>query len=334
VTNHQVRWRDTKIRFVDKPNSLTPLEYGYVLETTKKFLNINPQRAAQIAAHIFYHTGGHPGSMVALLKAFRDDGLTIDEFFETEREPEIWKDYVREKAQNVYQELEEIACQEHESYKIDDETIKNIFERLSVFRLIPRNALVECANLSDNGKINFLDLRSALQDTYMLSLNNNLLKDNIYRRLVQLSLKYENSQEKEYECRLQKVLTWGIRITRSEIKNRQLSAQWALEWLYQNLLLTVLCDKPIDKEARKELKQKFFNEILNELLEIYKERWNEFNEYNKEEDCVYLVEAIKDMEQQKELRFMFNYLLRGKEYNDKPIQELRQRFEVWQRDIQ
>ena len=310
------RWNEAgSFQYADSPDFLSPFEYNHVYDSIKKRLKFSPERTQEIAAHIFYCTGGHPGSMATLIDDYKNKGVL---FNSCGSQDEVWNNFVKDKAEKVYSELMNL-----DEVKKDGIEVWRIFEKLSIFDQIPESALKVC--VQEHKALTFINLRYLLKDTFMLGMENNILIDSIYRRLVLLHLQYEHPD------RLEKYLKWGKNILDQVILQDNNVANWAFSWL--EVRLRQETSHFLDEDERKILRDVVIPRITGELKSLYKRRWQRTSIESRDRDIEYLYEvATGNKKVRQDFAFLLNYHLRDDVYTSKPYEKFVETLNAWRKE--
>lgn len=288
---------------IPRSQSLTPFKYDVIQDSARIYLkNHGDKRTKEIAHHILYLTGGHPGCMAQLLQEYEKSGMLPETFVNT-HSVDIWNEIVKPVVNDIAAEFP---------------TTKGVHKlmRKNVLRYMDYTALRNLADIleipTEWGTTEFdeFNLSDILTGAALLSWNNKLLHDDITHRLVCLGLRNDNSDEFVELCQTAKTIC----IERLRDISNPNPEKWAIEYLFQFLQQQTLSIS--NPEQRRALRHNFLTDELPKVL-----RW--LHEGRKEqEQRRFLLDSIE-----KDWEFMFtvNYYLRDAEYNDEPGNELKSR---------
>lgn len=274
---------------------LTPFDYEVIRDTAQAYLS-DQRGISQLAAHLMYFTGGHPGCMARVLELYEDRRYPPDEFF-------------RYSAEEI---LDGILCLEANAVRNDiPRRLRRIFDGLSIFRYLDYSVLRQLLEEAVYpGHESEFDLADELTGTYLMDWKGRFLRDDITRRLLAFRLLRDiDSQPFAEHCRRAQ----AICASRLQEPNAQAPDRWAIEYLFQSLQQHT---EDIQlREKREEIHQSFFGETVPEALQLL----IGVNGRNAREEH----HALKrELEVDWEFRFTANYFLRQDEYSEEPYEKL------------
>ncbi|MDY6876879.1 MAG: hypothetical protein SWK90_11855 [Chloroflexota bacterium] len=281
---------------------LTPFDYSVVRETVRAIFAEHADAAVtQIAAHLMYLTGGHPGCLAHSLRKYEKVGCTPDDFLKF-CSAEVWSQIVRPVGRDVRDSVPQNLCR--------------VLDRLSVFRYLDYPLLDRLTGGEEpivEGYDNGYDLADRLTGTYMMSWQGRLLQDDITRRLLLARLRKENTSFPEW-CRQAQ----GICADHLQRPDTQSPEVWAIEYLYQ--ILQEHAGAVHDPRRRAAMRDIFFTTDVrkNEVRKAL--QWLVDGRQGRAEQ-----QALNQaLEADWEFRFTISYFLREKEYSDGPFKELQE----------
>jgi hypothetical protein len=275
---------------------LTPFDYDVVRETVRALLPQHDNTTViQLAAHLMFFTGGHPGCMAYGLQRYKQEGGTPESFLQLCLQ-DMWPDSVRPVVQDMRDNV--------------SRNLRPALDRLSVFRYLDY-PLMDVLTGTDRpvvaGYKSGKDLIDRLMGTYLLSWQQRLLRDDILRRLLAIRLREEEAQFPEW-CR-QAQSTLADHLQRQQT---QLPERWAIEYLYQ--VLQEHAGVIHEYAQRSELRTRFFEEEVPKVIGWLGDAHPKTHVFR------HLGQAIND---DWEFRFTANYFMRIATYSDEPCQRLR-----------
>ncbi len=279
---------------------LTPFDYEVVRDTARAYLS-DQRGVNQLAAHLMYYTGGHPGCMARVLKLYEEKKYPPDDFFRYSAE-EIWEGIVCPEANAVHNDVRR--------------GLRRIFDDLSVFRYLDYNVLRRVLDeaVYPEHESEF-DLADELTSTYLMDWKGRLLHDSITRRLVAIRLLREiGPWSFARHCqRAQEICA-----ARLQEPNAQAPERWTIEYLFQSLQQYTEAIQVHQK--REEIRQNFFQTTVPEALRLLMS----VRGRNAREER----DALKrELETDWEFRFTVNYFLRRDEYNDELYKKLQEKID-------
>ncbi len=282
---------------------LTPFKYNVIQNSAYRYLkNYNFKQTQQIAGHLLYLTGGHPGCMAQVLQQYKESGMKPQNFLEKYRE-KIWDDIVRP----VF------AC-------IDAEFPTTLgigtFMRNNVLRYMDWNTMRKLADMLKipeqwvDIEYNVYHLSDMLTGAALLNKNKetNLYHDDITHRLVCLGLRHDHKDEFLQLCQMaQTICEESLREPLNPNPHK-----WAIEYLFQFLQQHAFHIS--NAEQRRALRKILITEELTKVLRLLNDgRIEEEQRRN----------FLDSIENDWEFMFTVNYFLRDADYNDDPVKELK-----------
>lgn len=280
---------------------LTPFKDEVIQNTTRHHLKNYPfQRTNEIAAHILYLTGGHPGGMAKVLQLFEESGTPPETIMEMPSD-KIWNEIVGPVVSSIEAEFPT-------TFGVHKLMRNNVLRYMDYAALRKLVNLLEISEVQEANDFDEIDFSDTLTGAALLNWNNYLLHDDITRRLICINLRKSKEDEFVELCRrAQKICE--ERLLDDTTPNPDM---WVIEYLFQYLQQHA---SHISKlEDRRELHNKLLSQELPQVL-----KWL-VNGRRPREQQGYLQRSI---DQDWEFKFITNYYLRDTEYNDRPIQELK-----------
>lgn len=273
---------------------LTPFDYEVIRDTARAY---SDQRDInQLAAHLMYYTGGHPGCIARVLALFEERKYPPDDFF-------------RYSGEDI---LDDILCREANAVRNDvPRELRTIFDDLSIFRYLDYDVLRRLLEEAIYpGYASEFDLADELTGTYLMDWKGRLLRDDITRRLlvIRLSREIDPRLFASYCQRAQ-----AICAARLQEPTVQAPERWTIEYLFQALQQHL--DAIHDPQRREEVRRAFFGEAVPQALRLLVGVPGR----NPREEYHTLKRAL---EADWEFRFTVNYFLRRDKYNDEPYEQL------------
>lgn len=280
---------------------LTPFKYDVIQNSTHLYLrNYIFVQTKQIAGHILYLTGGHPGCMARVLLQYKESGMAPETFVDR-RSDKIWSEVVRPVVSSIETEFP-TAFGVHKLMR------NNVLRYMDYTALRKLVDILEISEVRDASDFDEIDLSDKLTGAALLNWNNYLLHDDITRRLICLGLRNERRDEFVRLCQSAQTIC-EERLRDNSTPNPD---KWAIEYLFQSLQqYALLISKP---EQRQELRNNFISHELPKVLQ-----WLVTGRRAREQQR-YLLRSI---DQDWEFMFTVNYYLRQNEYNDVPVKELK-----------
>ncbi|MDM8528286.1 hypothetical protein QUF58_08730 [Anaerolineales bacterium HSG24] len=277
--------------------SLVPFSYQTIFQLVTKHLPsmLTDDTISQLAAHLLFISGGHPGTVSKLLALYQEmGGLPPDEFiafFEAEIKAiltTIFSDF----QQSIPHDLQTVVMQ------------------LGIFRYLSYNLLSQLIEADHIwGYDDSYHLADSLTLTHLFDwdesgrlLHNKILHSVLLPRWQQHPNNIELAQQ----------------ICAAKFKNSttHLPEMWLIEYLYYTLLCNML--SITDTASRQKLRDHFLGYILPEALQHL------INQRNRHEEKNALRQALK---RDNQFRFMVNYCLRDMQYNNEPYTMLIQQID-------
>lgn len=294
---------------------LSPFTYKAVKDTVQMYLpHIDPPEQARIAAHVLYLTGGYPRCMAKLLDTFVHEGRRADRYFASSRGSYIWEKVIHPTVTDFEHELEVKLPSLHE-----------VIEAICVFRYVDHDILQRhCTEYQPHGYCNSEQLADLLTQSYLFT-GGPYLSDGICRQLVTLKLRYENPNRLEQLCKS------AANLCLQQIKDVHINEpwMWALEYLFQRLQNQTLNPHDQAEDRHSRLQAYLDTEVPLVVAAIYdrQPKWHHFRQFIQ-----FMDEKLSDEYTSKygywEFIFLFNYLFRAEEYDDKPINALRKALNI------
>lgn len=282
---------------------LSPFTFEVVQDALTNYLNDHDLEGnKQLASHLFYLTGGHPGCYASCVKDFVSTPQEPDRYFERSI-TRLWKNFVEPYTNWATTALESFA---------------EIMEQLSLFRLcnnfVLESVIAEMKIIKDPH-----DLADELTGAFLLHRHGRFLKDNIIRRLLAIKMRFENPDKFLALCRSAQEVC-SNQILQPKVQSPEL---WVIEYLFLRLQeIAHLREK--DQEFL-EKQESFFDVTLTSILKklvnhrgIPKSHWRE-----ERDSLKFFVQ--KDWE----FQFMLNYAFRNPNFDDKPYEMLCQRINAF-----
>jgi hypothetical protein len=288
------RYRVDELPFKRCP--LTPFGREPVRDAAKVFLG--HKYAEQIVSHLMHHTGGHPGCMACVLDLYKRQGESPDQFFEDHAD-EILEGIVRKEAQAVRSNI--------------PRGLSWYFDELSVFRYLSEDVLrIWMQDLKlpefDCKFVDEFELADALVKSGLMAFENDLLRDNITRRLLAIWLVGEK-EPRSFSGRCQQ----ARRICQDYLQDPavQRPSLWAIECLFQFLQGHAADIRDVDRRSK--IRRDFFNKIVPQVLSLLTD--------NREPRGISrsLARALRA---DWEFQFTVNYYLRGEQYTAETYKRL------------
>lgn len=282
---------------------LTPFEFDVIQESTRLYLKKREEKVAkEIAEHILYLTGGHPGCMAGALQEYEKSGMGPESFVKNHSE-KIWNEIVKP----VFNYI----ATEFPTTDGADQLMKN-----NVLRYMDRKVLRKLADnieISKEWGTNGFDeynLSLTLTKAALLNKNkdNHLLHDDITRRVVCLGLR--NGSKDEFVRLCQAAQT--ICEERLHDISNSTPDKWAIEYLFQFLQQHALLIH--DAEQRRALRKNLIAKELPKVWQLLKSGREAKEQQSNLQDSI---------DNDWEFMFTVNYYLREAKYNDEPIRELK-----------
>jgi hypothetical protein len=285
---------------------LTPFDYSVIRDSAGEYLAGHKEDGIkQLAAHLVYLSGGHPGCIAQILEMYKKMGVIPDTFLKFFGK-RIWRKIVCGVVDDVRSEIPEGFKGFHK-----------VLDRLSVFRYLDSAILKRIIEEDKISEVNSgHNLADKLTATYLFTRKGRFLRDDITRRLLAIRLRHEMPEEFLAHCqKAQKMCA-----DRMQEPNVQRPEMWVIEYLFQSLQQHA--NTVQDKNWRRTIREEFFKDVSKALQMFVKgippEKW---------EDEQYAVNQA--MEEDWEFRFTVNYYLREDQYSDEPYNELQRQIDCF-----
>lgn len=284
--------------------SLAPFTYDVVCQSVGNYLQgFERNRINQLAAHILFMTGGHPGCMAQVLQFFNSKQVPIDKLITDFRES-IWEQIVSDISDKVWKGLPGKGKIFHAA-----------IERLCIFRYVNNYILRYVMDACPvPGLRDEIDLRDLLTTSYLYTGDGRFLQDDINRRLMVIRLRHTDPVAYKKYCDD----AYKVCIQQLQEPNVQLPEKWVVEFLNQ-FLQQFAGDRLELASVRVQISEQFYEEV-DKALKIRRECKKTLADWREEMDAL-LVEM--DKKDQWEFRFSVNYFLRENQYDEKPYQKLK-----------
>lgn len=293
------------------PIYLSAFNHQNINETIFAFWpNLPDQSRSEIAAHILFFTGGHPGAMGEILIRLKSQVVPIDEIGKVFEE--IYWDAVVKKYAN---EVETV----YHHYALQNEHLSPVMENIPFFRYLNDKLLRVFISehnmeeeLENEDTLDPILVGDLIQGIKLYSKDDaNFFVDAITRRLMIIWLRQNRkNQFKKYAQKAQHICE---KLMREDLRH---PTRWFLEYIFQEIQGSAFEN---NREERMKLQDKIFSETLPYITGIFLKR--ELDWQDKRDECNDLLAEIHT-EQHWEFRFLFNFQLRGEFYNDEPIKNL------------
>lgn len=268
---------------------LETFNYAIVHSTVKNYLESIEDTTSQVAAHLLFHTGGHPGCVARVLKLFRPKQRPADDFFSRYN---MWDLIVREVVTKVREGI--------------PEQLQAKFDRLSIYRALDADILGEI--FKDEEEVeDAYDLAEELTATFLFQEEDLVIHDDIVRRLLAIGSREKDDQEANFVKACEEART----IYENRVQEGSLAYVWAVEHLFQSLQAKIPDIAGIGKkQERAEFSKQFFEAILPQTLGLLAKH-RKYRSHHKS--------FRKRLHQDWEFQFLLNYLLREEQYTSKPF---------------
>jgi Trypsin-like peptidase domain len=280
---------------------LTPFKYDVIQNSTRLYLKSYPfPLANQIAGHILYLTGGHPGCMAKVLQLFEERGGSPETIMGRQKD-RIWNEIVGPVVSNIEAGFP-TPFGVHKLMK------NNVLRYMDYAALREVVNLLEISEVQQANDFDEIDLSDTLTGAALLNWNEYLLHDDITRRLISIGLRTRKGDEFVELCRkAQKICE--ERLLDETTPNPD---KWAIEYLFQYLQQHASLISRL--EHRRELHDNLLSQELPKVLQ-----WLATGRRAREQQG----HLLRSIDRDWEFMFTTNYYLRGTEYNDRPIRELK-----------
>jgi hypothetical protein len=288
-------WEKRARRFTFSVRPLAPFRFKYVKESVRLLMPCQ-ENIDLYAAYLMYVTGGHPGCMARIIET-TGNVRSVKDYFETNREG--------------HREI--VLAVAHEIRDSIPKPLREAFDVLSIFRRYNYRLLgqiIDAGLIAHRGDADGLE--KDLTATYLVKREGGFIQDEIVRRLLAHRLCWEEPKRFVDLCEAAKL------IYEQDLERAVSRPEFiVIEGLYQELQLGYYC-RDGSSAARAAFRNEFFAEdgILRRYLRRLSARPN-------------AVDAIADLKtllnsgaEDWEFRFSINFLLRDREYNNEPYEEL------------
>jgi len=288
---------------------LSTFSYDIIRESAVEFLGGHQEESIkQLAAHLLYLTGGHPGCMAHVLEMYAQQGLPPDIFLQTFALT-IWREHVSDVVEEI-----------RGGVPNDSRELHKILDAVSLFRCLDYDILrhiITAYNITELD--NAYDLADNLTETYILGWKGRFLRDDIARRLLAIRLRH--TQPEEFARRSQQARQACLeRILAVQVQGPE---TWAIESLFQ--ALQQHANTVQDTTQRQAIRTQFFDHDLPTTLKTFIDQ-REVPPKNIQAEKIALKQA---MEEDWEFRFTVNYYLRADQYNNEPYETLREKIDTF-----
>lgn len=333
--------------YFEKKKPLEPFNYDVILLTAQRYLEGSTSNEAlpDLAAHLLFMTGGHPGCLAKLMDLYEHDGLTPNDFF-LYRNEKIWWEVVQPVTEIVRDGIPESF-----------QGLRRIFDLASVFRWLDSGILrfllkvweeelnqeqdpilqdqsgkreeqnsemilIERHVQASSQIAGFLEhpgqqpehaLANRLTETYLYSRERRLLRDAITRRLLAIRFRYCDPEGFRSQC------LNAQRICAEYILGKDQPERWMIEFLFQ--WLQQYANDIQEDQQRINIRRQFFAEVLPKGMYLY------FHErivapFEAQDEYDALIDALHE---DWEFIFTVNFILRKDEYSNEPFEELHEK---------
>ncbi|GEM_PF-1625490 len=305
VTGRYLATREeVKIKFV--PSRLSPFKYEVILDLVWQYVGHLPEeQIKQIAAHIMYLSGGHPGCMAALLRLYKQKETPYPDYFLEDYQTDI-QPIVREAINQIRNDI--------------PSGLQAVMDILSPCRRINYDFIrqfMNCGLIPDGNQDKLAD---DLVQTYLMNRESGFLQDGITRPLLAIRLRQETSDIFLKVCQTAKEIYLGY-ISKANASRPDVIM---VELLHQELQLGYYQLKEDTPEERLQFKVAF-SVTLNEHLHALVPDWN----YRERID-----DFLTALNIDWEFQFIVNYFLREEIYSEQPYQELKDQVKKFRETLQ
>jgi hypothetical protein len=293
--------RTDKLRL--QPVLLKPFDYVVIRESARQYLtNHADDTVSQIAAHLIYLTGGHPGCVARALEMYRDSGLSPDLFVEF---------YSQDICKNIVAPAINAIIKGFPESFPDFRSV--VFERFGVLRYADHVILDYIAQDELSNIEGGYALEAKLLATYLFKRSGRLIHSDAIRRLLVIQLRQESPHK------FQKLCHWAQSMCENRLYDPRVQApeKWAVEYLFQALQQYAAHIQ--DKKQREVARSTFFGEHLPKSLHLLTQARNLPSQVLQEE-INFLTYA---MQSDWEFQFVVNYYLRDTRYTNIPYRQLK-----------
>jgi hypothetical protein len=296
-----------------------------------------------LAAHLLFVTGGHPGCLAKLMDMYDQDGLTPSGFF-LYRNERIWSEVIQPVTQNVRDGIPESF-----------QGLRRIFDFASVFRWLDSGILRYLLKVweqelarehnsafpnqsrdheEQNNKMVLSDdqascqiagllehegqqpehaLANRLTETYLYGRKRRLLRDAITRRLLAIRFRYNDPEGFKSQC------LKAQEICAEYILGKDEPERWVIEFLFQ--WLQQYANDIQEDQQRMNIRREFFAEVLPTGMNLYFHK-RTVASFEAQDEYDALIDALHE---DWEFIFTVNFFLRKDEYSNEPFEELHER---------
>ncbi|MBN2003184.1 MAG: hypothetical protein JXA21_07480 [Anaerolineae bacterium] len=297
-------YKKTKLPFTVV--TLTPFDYSVVRDFLRDCAGeeVSDVQINDIAAHLTYLTGGHPGCISDISKIYNKSNWQLNNLINP-----------------IYDQQVSITI---------DNTIRNICEglpfsedwhdfivNLSVFRYIDYALLANLQSSYSFAQEPKSKLADILTESYLFSRQGRWIKNNITRRLLALWLRH-NLEEFKKMCENAMELCFK----RLQKSKRHEPEVWVTEYWFQYLQASTGIIQDIEKRAM--VRTVFWNENFPHIMYEYFEPDDLDDDVKQEKERL-----LKRIREDWEFQFTLNYYLREDHYTELPYQKLLQSIEAF-----
>jgi hypothetical protein len=270
--------------------SLRPFKLNVVEDMVRSWLpQLDDRFIQQLVAHLFYLTGGHPGSLAQTLKLFQRRG-GIPDFFIQHYDDVIWREIMRPVIEEIRQDIGEKSNILAELSVLRHHNIK-VLEQIVAFEQY-RASYPTIVNLADE-----------LTTNYLLNRKGRFLRDDMTRRLFAIQQRRESPKYFSQQCQKAQL------ICAQELKSSRVREpeRWMVEYLFQCLQQHTDIQ---NAAVRQEIRQEFFEVHVPAAIQL-------FVEASQGEHRLDAYQALnQQLADDWEFQFTVNYYLREQSYQD------------------
>lgn len=297
----------TTLPFVRK--QLTPFDFDVMRLSVRRHWQdkYSPNENDQIAAHLMYYTGGHPGFFVESLSfCNQQHGLTPSTIFKTDE----WKIWYSDRLQYWFSEI---------SKSIPADLIE-IFQIVGVYRKLDYHILraLILENKIGGYKSEYV-LHDKLIGTNLLRWNGRFLQDDITRRLIAIQIREQNLHTKFIEQCQDAERVYREALGNQDLKGFIQPENWLIEILFQCLQKHIYMIEDISE--RRKLASLFYKKYIPEYLAS-------MGDLPQDQIRTLWHSTRQILLDDWEFRFTLNYFLREEEFNDEPLREFNRRLDL------
>jgi len=288
---------------------LSPFDYNVIRDSVSKYLtSATDSSSQQLAAHLLFLTGGHPGGIAKTLEMYRQTKVAPDRFLKFLSD-HVWSQVIRHFVLDIQDGIDH-----------NNPDLFSIVEKLSIFRYVDYKILENLIQEDkDHEATDQYELADKLTETYLLAWNGRFLQDGITRRLLTIRLRQEQAEDFKKRCGEAMALC-KQRIMEPNVQRPEI---WIIEYLFQSLQQHA--DEIGSKSQRDQIAQHFLETELPNALHIFLVDRNIPPEDWRAERYA----LSQAMEEDWEFRFTVNYYLREDLYNNEPFGKLQQRIDLY-----